>query len=85
MKARSGKQRSYDRKTIVRSERYLRAQLTRVPNVNYCKILPTTLFLDLRQDIAGPGEPFNQRSQELSIESQLAGVGELFELNVLNA
>jgi hypothetical protein len=32
------------------------------------------LFLDLGQDVAGPGQPFNESAQELAIETQLAGI-----------
>lgn len=44
----------------------------------------SALFLDLGQDVAGPGEAFNERAKELAVEAQLAGIGQLFKLHVLD-
>src|SRR5205085_4653285 len=42
------------------------------------------LAAKLREDRRGPGEPLDERAQELAVEAQLAALGERFEVRRLD-
>ena len=42
------------------------------------------LFLDLGQHVARPGQALDQCLEKLPIETQLAGIRQLFKLHILN-